>query len=106
MADWVDVAQVDKIEPGNFKVVDVDDVMIAVFNIEGEFYAIEDVCTHDYETLTGGAIKGCEITCPRHGARFDVTTGEALSPPAYESVTTFPVRCVDGMIQVTDNRWD
>ena len=106
MADWVNVALEDDIQPGTFRVVDVDDVMIAVFNVDGAFYAIEDVCTHDYETLTGGAIHGCEITCPRHGARFDVTTGEALSPPAYESVTTFPVRSLGGMIQVIDERWD
>ena len=106
MADWFDVGPENAIEAGSFKVVDVDDVMIAVFNIDGKFFAIEDVCTHDYETLTGGPIKGCEITCPRHGARFDITTGEALSAPAYEAVTTFPVRCVDGMIQVIDERWD
>ena len=106
MAEWVNVAPENDIAPGSFKVVDLDDVMIAVFNIDGKFFAIEDVCTHDYETLTGGPIKGCEIICPRHGARFDITTGEALSPPAYEAVSTFPVRQVDGMIQVIDERWD
>ena len=106
MAEWTDVALEGEIQPGTSKVVDVDDVMIAVFNLNGELFAIEDLCTHDYEPLTGGLINGCEITCPRHGARFNLKTGEALSPPAYEPVTTFPVRCLDGVIQVIDGRWD
>lgn len=106
MADWVDVAKVGELEPGAFRVVDVDDVMVAVFNIDGEYYAIEDVCTHDYGVLTGGDIEGDEIVCPRHGARFHIKTGEALSAPAYEAVTTFPVRTEGGVIQVRDDRWD
>ncbi len=106
MADWVRVATVSELEPGTFRIVDVDDVMIAVFNIDGSFYAIEDVCTHDYETLTGGPVNGCEITCPRHGARFNIKTGEALCAPAYEPVSTFPVRVEDGVVQVIDDRWD
>ncbi len=106
MADWVRVATVSELEPGTFRVVDDDDVMIAVFNIDGAFYAIEDVCTHDYETLTGGPVNGCEITCPRHGARFNIKTGEALCAPAYEPVSTFPVRVEDGVVQVIDDRWD
>lgn len=106
MAEWVDVARVEEIAPGAFRVVDVDDVMIAVFNLDGEFHAIEDVCTHDYECLTGGPVTGDEITCPRHGARFNIKTGEALCAPAYEPVCTFPVRVEDGLVQVMDNRWD
>ena len=106
MADWTDVAPAEEIAPGNYRVVDVEDVQIAVFNIDGDFYAIEDVCTHDYETLTGGCIEGCQIECPRHGARFDIKTGEALTPPAYEPVPTFPVRVEDGVVQVKDDRWD
>ena len=106
MADWVDVAPAGELAPGDYRVVDVDDVMVAVFNLDGEFYAIEDVCTHDYGELTGGCIEGAEIVCPRHGARFDIKTGEALSPPAYEPVATLPVRVEHGMVQVMDDRWD
>ena len=106
MAEWVDVAAPVDIAPGSCHVVDVDDVMIAVFNLDGRFYAIEDVCTHDYETLPGGPINGCEVTCPRHGARFNIKTGEALCAPAYEPVSTFPVRIENGMVQVMDDRWD
>lgn len=106
MSDWIDVAPVSELAPGAYKVVDVDDAAIAVFNLDGEFYAIEDVCTHDYAELTGGDIEGHEIVCPRHGARFDIRTGEALTPPAYEPVATLPVRVENGMVQVRDDRWD
>lgn len=106
MTDWVDVASEDELTPGTHKVVDVDDVPIAVFNVEGEFYAIEDVCTHDGGVLTGGTVEGCEIECPRHGARFDIRTGEALTPPAYEPTAKFPVRVENGVVQVKDDRWD
>jgi 3-phenylpropionate/trans-cinnamate dioxygenase ferredoxin subunit len=106
MSDWVDVARVNELNPGDYRVVDVDDVEIAVINCEGRFCAIEDVCTHDGGVLTGGEIEGCQIECPRHGARFDIKTGKALSAPAYEPVATFPVRVEDGIVQVRDNRVD
>ncbi len=106
MTDWVDVARVQDIAPGRCKVVDVDDVMVAVFNLGGEFYAIEDVCTHDGGELASGEIDGEAIVCPRHGARFCIRTGAVLEPPAYEAVDTFPVRIVDGMVQTRDHRWD
>lgn len=106
MADWVDVALVDEFAPGTWRTVDVDDVMIAVFNLDGDFYAIEDICTHDYSTLTGGTVEGEEIICPRHGARFNIKTGKALTAPAYEAVPTLPTRVNNGMVQVRDDRWD
>lgn len=106
MADWVTVAKAAELLPGTHKVADVDDVEIAVFNVDGEFYAIEDVCTHDGGVLTGGKVEGCEIECPRHGARFDIRTGAVLAPPAYEPVAVFPVRIENGLVQVKDDRWD
>lgn len=106
MSEWINVARADELTPGNYEVVDIDDVEIAVINCNGEFYAIEDVCTHDGGILTGGEIEGCQIECPRHGARFDIATGEALTAPAYEPVAIFPVRVHDGMVQVRDDRWD
>jgi 3-phenylpropionate/trans-cinnamate dioxygenase ferredoxin subunit len=106
MADWVDVAPVGDLVPGQWQTVDVDDVLIAVFNVAGEYYAIEDVCTHDYECLTGGDVEGEVIVCPRHGAKFSIKTGAALTAPAYEAVATFPVRVHEGKVQVRDDRWD
>ncbi len=106
MAEWVDVADAEEIPPGGFAVVAVEDAPIAVFNLDGEFYAIDDLCTHDGGTLTGGQVEGGEIVCPRHGARFNIKTGAVTAPPAYEPVHVFPIRIRDGRIQVQDDRWD
>lgn len=106
MSDWVKVAATDALGPGDHRVVDVDDVMVAVFNCDGEFYAIEDVCTHDGGELAGGEVEGCEVACPRHGAKFDLRTGEALTPPAFEATNTFPVKVEEGAVYVRDPRFD
>ena len=106
MSDWVDVGPADEFPAGSRQTVDVDDVPIIVFNLDGEYFAIEDVCTHDYSSLDDGELDGDEIICPRHGARFNVRTGEALTAPAYEAIATFPVRVHKGSVQVKDDRWD
>lgn len=106
MSDWVTVAKVGELAPGEFRTVDVDGANVAVFNVDGQYYAIEDVCTHDGGQLTGGVVEGDEIVCPRHGARFCIRTGRALSAPAYEPAASFPVRVENGEIQVRDDRWD
>ncbi|HEX9592605.1 MAG TPA: non-heme iron oxygenase ferredoxin subunit [bacterium] len=105
MADWIDVAPVVEFPEGSFRCLEVDAAQIAVFHLADGFFAIEDVCTHDGGILTGGVVEGSEIVCPRHGARFDLKTGEALEPPAYEAVDTLPVRVADGVVQVMDDRW-
>ncbi len=106
MSGWEDVARAEDIFVGKPVHVEIDGVGIAVFKLDGAFYAIEDVCTHDGGKLTGGCVENGVIICPRHGARFSIKTGEALSAPAYEPTATFPVRIENGMVQVRDNRWD
>lgn len=106
MSDWTPVCHIDELPPGSHRTVDLDGTQVAVFNLGGELYAIEDLCTHDGGVLTGGPVEGDEIVCPRHGARFSIRTGEALTPPAYESTAAFPVRVEDGVVHVRDNRWD
>lgn len=106
MSDWVKVARVDQFAPGTWQTVDVDGVLLAVFNLDGEFFAIEDVCTHDGGQLTGGLVEGDQVICPRHGAHFCIRTGAALTAPAYEPTARFPVRIVDNELQVRDDRWD
>lgn len=106
MSDWVDVAPAVDFAPGSFRCLEVDEVMIAVFNLDGEYYAIENVCSHEYAELTDGDLEGSEIVCPLHGARFNIKTGEALTAPAYEPVATLPVRIESGVVQVRDDRWD
>lgn len=106
MSDWVDVVNKDELASGQHVVVDVDDVTVAVFNIEGEFLAVEDVCTHDGAELASGDLEGDAIVCPRHGAKFCLRTGEVLAPPAYEPVSVFPVRIHGDIVQVRDDRWE
>ncbi len=106
MSDWVFVAMENEFPAGDFRVVHGDEVRFGVFNIDGEYYAIEDVCSHDNAPLCGLDPDGEEVVCPRHGARFNIRTGEALTPPAYENVATFPTRINNGMVEVRDNRWD
>lgn len=100
MFNWHNVAKATDISPGTWQVVDFDTISLLVFNIDLNFYAIENVCTHDGGTLSDGRLIGDEIMCPRHGAKFCVKTGEAKAPPAYENVNTFPVRIENGVVQV------
>ena len=97
---WHDVAAEGDIAEGAFEVVETDDLVVAVFHIGGDYLAIEDVCTHDGAELAGGPVDGDQIICPRHGARFCLRTGRALTPPAYQDVSTFSVRTLHGRIQV------
>jgi len=100
MAEWIDIVAQDDLVPGSRKVVVTSVGRIAVFNLENDLYAIEDVCTHDGGELASGVCEGDQIICPRHGARFCIRDGRALTPPAYEDVETFPVRVEAGIVQV------
>ena len=92
MSKLIKVATVDEVPVNGSKLVEIDFVRIALFNLNGEFYAIEDVCTHDGGPLVEGEIvNGHEVKCPRHGARFDIRTGEALSLPAFEPTAAYEV---------------
>ncbi len=96
MSDFVKVATVDEIPTGGSKLVEVNYVRVALFKLDGEIHAIEDVCTHDGGPLVEGTVvNGCEVVCPRHGARFDIRTGAALSFPAFEATNTYAVQ-IDG----------
>ncbi len=92
MTDFIKVATTDEVPVGGRKIFDVDDVTVALFNIDGTIYAIEDRCTHDNGPLAEGEVSNCVITCPRHGARFDIRTGKALSFPAFEPTNVYEVK--------------
>src|SRR5690606_17229405 len=92
MSELVKVATVDEVPINGSKLVEIEGVRIALFNINGGYYAIEDVCTHDGGPLVEGEIvNGHEVRCPRHGARFDIRTGAALSMPAFEPTVVYDV---------------
>jgi 3-phenylpropionate/trans-cinnamate dioxygenase ferredoxin subunit len=106
MSDWIDVINADALADGEHIVVDVEGIDALVFKLDGKFYAIEDACSHDGAPIADGLIDGDQIICPRHGARFCIKTGEVKAPPAYEGIACFPVRIVNGQVQVKDERWD
>ena len=100
MAEWIDVCSEADLPVGGRKIVKTDIGDIAVFNLNGDLYAIADICTHDGGELASGECDGDEIICPRHGARFCIRNGKSLTPPAYEDIETFPVLIKAGMVQV------
>ena len=100
MSEWIDVAPQSELPVGSRKIINMPYAEIAVFNLDGEYYAIEDVCTHDGGELASGLCEGDQIICPRHGARFCIRDGRSLTPPAYEDIDTFPVRVEGGMVQI------
>ena len=98
----VDVAPVDELPPGSVKIVRAGQIAIGVYNLGGEYYAIEDRCSHDDGPLAEGDFdpEDAVVVCPRHGSRFDIRTGRPLTLPAYEPVETFPVTVEDGWVKV------
>jgi 3-phenylpropionate/trans-cinnamate dioxygenase ferredoxin subunit len=98
----VDVAPVDELPPGSVKIVRAGQVAVGVYNLGGEYYAIEDRCSHDDGPLAEGDFdaEDAVVVCPRHGSRFDIRTGRPLTLPAYEPVETFPVVVEGGWVKV------
>jgi len=105
MSAWIRVCATLELAPSELKVIDVDGAQVVVLNIDGMYYAVEDVCTHDGGELASGERDGFELICARHGARFDVRTGAATAP-AYEPVYKFPLKVEDSAVWVRDDRWD
>jgi len=99
-ADWVDVGDAETLADSASLSTDIEGLTLLVVRCGSELYAVEDRCTHDGEPLGSAEVESCQIVCPRHGARFCVRTGEALTPPAYEPLRTFKVRVAAGRILV------
>ncbi len=92
MGGYVKVATVGDLSPGEAMRVEVNDEEVALFNVDGTYYAIGDVCTHAGGPLSDGELEGEEVECPWHGARYNVRTGEVLSPPAPKGVKSYSVK--------------
>ena len=100
MADFVKVAKTNEIEPGQARLIVVSGKQIALFNVDGQFFALDNTCTHRAGPLAEGAIAGHEVTCPWHGATYDIKTGEVVGPPAPRAVARYGVRVTGTDIEV------
>jgi|ERR1700682_5553781 nitrite reductase/ring-hydroxylating ferredoxin subunit len=99
MADFVEVAQLHQILPGTGIVVKIAGKDVALFNVDGSVYAIDDSCMHAGASLGNGKLDGKIVTCRAHGLRYDVTTGHLTSSPGF-GVAAYPVKVLDGKIMV------
>ncbi len=98
--EFFDIVPADQLPPGERLFIEVEGRSVVLFNIAGELFAIADVCSHDDGPVGEGELEGFAITCPRHGAQFDVRSGKVLQMPAVVDIPAYPVRTVGGMIQL------
>jgi 3-phenylpropionate/trans-cinnamate dioxygenase ferredoxin component len=92
VTEYIRVARVSDVPPGTVRQVEVAGHRVALANVDGQFYAVDDTCTHEEASLSDGGLSGEILVCPRHGSRFNVKTGRVLSLPAVRSVAVYPVR--------------
>lgn len=105
MTEFVEVAAITDVPDPGCTVVEVDEQLVVLVHVDGQFYCIDDVCTHDGGTLGDGELDGCQLICPRHGARFDVRDGSPQTMPATQPTTVHEVR-VDGdsvLVKINEN---
>ena len=100
MGEFVRVAKADQIAPGQATCVEANGKEIALFNIDGVFHAIDNTCTHVGGPLSEGELNNTQVTCPWHGAVFDVTTGSVLGPPAVSAVAKYNTRVAGGEVEI------
>jgi 3-phenylpropionate/trans-cinnamate dioxygenase ferredoxin subunit len=98
--EFIEVASEDDVQNGDRLFLEIDEQLLVVFKIAGEYFAIADLCSHDDGPLGDGELESMEIICPRHGARFDLRSGKALSLPAVVDIPAYPVRVKDGKVEI------
>jgi 3-phenylpropionate/trans-cinnamate dioxygenase ferredoxin subunit len=100
MSRFVPVAKTTDVPDPGRKLVELEDRVIVLFHVGGRFFAIDDVCTHDGGPLGEGTLDGFTIACPRHGAKFDIRSGQALSMPATQSTAAYEVKVEGDVVLV------
>lgn len=98
--EFLEIAPASELPNGERLFIEVEGKSIVIFNIAGQFFAIADICTHDDGPLGDGDLEGYNIVCPRHGGEFDVRTGKAVQLPVVVDVPAYPVKVVEGIIQI------
>lgn len=97
---WIGVAEADEILEGGQKPVTIGGRRLLICRSDGQWFAVENRCSHDQEALFGGTIRKCTIVCPHHGARFHLGTGAAYGAPAFDPIRAYPTQEVDGQVRV------
>ena len=100
MGNIIEAATIDELEPGQAKLIEADGKDIALFNCDGEYFAIDNECTHVGGSLCEGEVEGSTVICPWHGAEFDIKSGTVLSPPAEENVNSYKVYIEDDFVKI------
>jgi nitrite reductase/ring-hydroxylating ferredoxin subunit len=105
MAEWIKVASENDLK-GRLRVLHNENAYV-LFRLDGEIYALDDVCSHEYSRLSEGEVFRGQVACPKHGSRFDIRTGKVTGFPATRPVNTYPVKVEAGQIyiQVDDEEW-
>ncbi len=98
--EYLDIAPVADLPVGERLFVEIEGKPIVIFNVAGQYFSIADVCSHDDGPVGDGDLEGYNVTCPRHGAQFDVRTGKVIQMPAVVDIPAYPVRVVDGKLQL------
>ena len=100
MTQFIKVATTGELGDQQAKLVEVEGQKIALFRVNGAFYALSDTCTHRGGPLSEGELEGAEVTCPWHGAKFDIRTGAVVGPPAPQAVKSYPVRITGADVEI------
>ena len=100
MPHFIKVAATDELADEQAKLIELEGQKIALFHVGGAFYALSDTCTHRGGPLTEGEVEGAEVTCPWHGAKFDIRTGAVVGPPAPQAVKSYPVRVTGADVEI------
>ena len=98
--EFLEIAPAEQLPEGERLFIEVAGMSIVLFNLAGQLFAIGDVCSHDNGPVGDGEIEESEIICPRHGGRFDIRSGKATSLPPVVDIPAYPVRVVEGMIEI------
>ncbi len=98
--EYLEIAPASELPPGERLFVEIEGMPLVIFNIAGQYFCIADVCSHDDGPVGEGTLDAYTITCPRHGAQFDVRTGKVLQMPAVVDIPAYPVRVVEGILQL------
>ena len=98
--EFYEIAVAEELPNGERLFLEIDNILLVIFNVADSFYAIKDECSHEDMEIGDGDLEGHDLSCPHHGAHFDIRTGDALTLPAVEGIPAYPVRVKDGMIEL------